>query len=68
MRAAPYIANSNAASVGTEPGGTTTSGRKIAAMVKPVATSTSIAVTTEASHIAFVVAIASYSYVRLHQF
>ncbi len=54
MRAAPYIANSNAASVGTEPGGTTTSGRKTAAMVKAVATKTSIAVTTDASRNAFV--------------
>ncbi len=59
MRVAPYIANSNAASVGTEPGGTTTSGRKIAATVKPVATRTLIAVTTEASRIAFIVVIDS---------
>jgi hypothetical protein len=32
------MANSNAASVGTEPAGTTASGRKIAAMEKPLAT------------------------------
>src|ERR1700674_5770494 len=52
MRAAAYIANSSDASVGMEPAGTTTSGRKIAAMVKPVATRTLIAVTSEASRIA----------------
>jgi len=57
MRAAPYIANSNDACVGIEPGGTTTPGRKIAAMVKLVATRTLIAVTTEASRNAFVVVI-----------
>jgi hypothetical protein len=59
MRAAPYIANSNDASVGIEPAGTTTSGRKIAAMVKPLATRTLIAVTSEASRIAFIVVIGS---------
>jgi hypothetical protein len=59
MRAAPYIANSNDASVGIEPAGTTTSGRKIAAMVKPVATSTLIPVTSEASRIALIVVIDS---------
>src|ERR1700688_662824 len=54
IRAAPYIANSNDASVGIEPAGTTTSGRKIAAMVKALATRTLIAVTSEASRIAFI--------------
>ena len=34
MRAAAYMANSNDASVGTEPAGTTDCGRKIAATVR----------------------------------
>jgi hypothetical protein len=59
MRAAAYIANSNDASVGTEPAGTTTSGRKIAAIENPVATRTLIAVTSEASRIAFIAVIDS---------
>ena len=59
MRAAPYIDNSNDASVGMEPAGTTTSGRKIAAMEKPLATKTLIAVTSEANRIAFIVVIDS---------
>jgi hypothetical protein len=40
--AAVYMANSNDASVGMEPAGTTASGRKIAAMEKPLATRTLI--------------------------
>ncbi len=59
VRAAAYMANTNDASVGTEPVGTTASGRKIAAMEKPLATRTLIAVTSEASRIAFVVVIDS---------
>src|ERR1700746_4024861 len=49
------MANSNDASVGMEPTGTTASGRKIAAMEKPLATRTLIAVTSEASRIAPIV-------------
>src|SRR5580704_16766998 len=51
------MASSNDASVGMEPAGTTASGRKIAAMEKPLATRTLIAVTSEASRIAFIVVI-----------
>jgi hypothetical protein len=51
-------AKNNVASVGTA-AVTRYSGRKIAAMVKPVATRTLIAVTTEASRIAFIVVIDS---------
>jgi hypothetical protein len=51
------MANSNDASVGTEPAGTTDCGRKIAAMEKPLATRTLIAVTSEASRIALIVVI-----------
>ena len=57
VRAAAYMANSSDASVGMEPAGTTASGRKIAAMEKPLATRTLIAVTSEASRIAFIVVI-----------
>src|SRR5260221_12403138 len=55
LRAAAYIANSNDASVGTDSAGTRYCGRMIAAMEKPLATRTFIAVTSEASRIAFVV-------------
>jgi hypothetical protein len=57
VRAAAYIANINDASVGTEPAGTTNCGWKIAAMEKPLATRTLIAVTSEASCIAVTVVI-----------
>ena len=57
MRAAAYIANSNDASVGTDSAGTRTCGRMIAAMEKPLATRTLIAVTSEASRNAFIVVI-----------
>ena len=55
MRAAAYIANSNDASVGTDSEGTKTCGRMITAMEEQLATRTLIAVTNEASRIAFVV-------------
>ena len=57
VRAAAYIANSNDASVGTDSAGTRYCGRMIAAMEKPLATRTLIAVTSEASRIAFIVVI-----------
>ena len=57
--AAAYIANSNDASVGTDSAGTRYCGRMIAAMEKPLATRTLIAVTSEASRIAFIVVIDS---------
>jgi hypothetical protein len=57
VRAAAYIANSNDASVGTNSAGTRYCGRMIAAMEKPLATKTLIAVTTEASRIAFIAVI-----------
>jgi hypothetical protein len=59
VRAAAYIANSNDASVGTDSAGTRYCGRIIAAMEKPLATRTLIAVTSEASRIAFIVVIDS---------
>src|SRR5260221_13643996 len=59
VRAAAYIANSNDASVGTDSAGTRYCGRMIAAMEKPLATRTLIAVTSEASRIAFIVVIDS---------
>src|ERR1700685_4619284 len=49
LGAAEYIANSNDACVGTDSTGTRYCGRMIATMEKPLATRTSIAVTTEAS-------------------
>src|SRR6202040_3199326 len=61
LGAAAYIANSNDASVGTDSAGTRYCGRMIAAMEKPPATRTSIAVTTEASRIAFIVTDSSLS-------
>src|SRR5271163_2773167 len=61
VRAAAYIANSNDASVGTDSAGTRYCGRTIAAMEKQLATRTLIAVTSEASRIAFVVVIDSAS-------
>jgi len=57
--AAAYIANSNDASVETDSAGTRYCGRMIAAMEKPLATRTLIAVTSEASRIAFIVVIDS---------
>ena len=57
VRAAAYIANSNDASVGTGSAGTRYCGRMIAAMEKPLATRTLIAVTSEASRIALIVVI-----------
>src|SRR5580658_3025804 len=57
VRAAAYMANSNDASVGMESAGTTASGRTIAAMEKPLATRTLMAVTSEASCIALIVVI-----------
>jgi hypothetical protein len=59
VRAAAYIANSNDASVGTDSAGTRYCGRMIAAMEKPLATMTLIAVTSEVSRIAFIVVIDS---------
>src|SRR5271154_4581049 len=59
LGAAAYIANSNDASVRTDSVGTRYCGRMIAAMEKPLATRTLIAVTTEASRNAFVVVIDS---------
>jgi hypothetical protein len=59
VRAAAYIANINDACVGTDSAGTRYCGRMIPTMEKPQATRTSIAVTTEASRIAFIVVIAS---------
>ena len=59
VRAAAYIANSNAACVGTDSTGTRYCGRMIPTMEKPLATRTSIAVNTEASRIAFIVVINS---------
>src|SRR5260370_14398586 len=53
------MANSNDASVGTDSAGTRYCGRIIAAMEKPLATRTLIAVTSEASRIAFIVVIDS---------
>src|ERR1700689_4689247 len=58
LGAAAYIANSNDASVGAA-AGTRYCGLMIAAMEKPVATRTLIAVTTEASRIAFIAVIDS---------
>jgi hypothetical protein len=57
--AAAHIANSNDACVGTDSAGTRYCGRMIAAMEKPLATRTLIAVTSEASRITFVVVIDS---------
>ena len=57
MRAAAYIANINDACVGTDPAGSRYCGRMIPTIEKPLATRTLIAVTTEASRIAFVVVI-----------
>ena len=57
--AAAYIANSNDASVGTDSAGTRYYGRMMAAMEKPLATRTLIAVTSEASRIVFIVVIDS---------
>jgi hypothetical protein len=57
MRTAAYIANSNDASVETDSVGTRYCGRTIAAIEKPLATTTLIAVTSEASCIVFVVVI-----------
>jgi hypothetical protein len=59
VRAAAYIANSNDACVGTDSAGTRYCGRMIAAMEKPLATRTLIAVTSEASRNAFIVVIDS---------
>jgi hypothetical protein len=61
VRAAAYIANSNDASVGTDSAGTRYCGRMIAAMETPLATRTLIAVTSEASQIAFLVVSDSFS-------
>ena len=57
--AAAYIANSNDAFVGTDSAGTRYCGWMIAAIEKPLATRTLIAVTSEASRIAFIVVIDS---------
>src|SRR5271154_5649934 len=57
VRAAAYIANINDACVGTDPVGTRYCGRMIPTMEKPLATRTLIAVTSEASRIAFIVVI-----------
>jgi hypothetical protein len=59
VRAAAYIANINDACVGTDSTGTRYCGRMIPTMEKPLATRTLIAVTTEASRIAFIVVIDS---------
>jgi len=59
LGAAAYIANSNDAFVGTDSAGTRYWGRMIAAMEKPLATRTLIAVTSEANRIAFIVVINS---------
>jgi hypothetical protein len=59
VRAAAYIANINDACVGTDSAGTRYWGWMIPTMEKPLATRTLIAVTTEASRIAFVVVIDS---------
>jgi hypothetical protein len=58
VRAAAYIANINDASVGAA-AGIRYCGRMIAAMEKPLATRTLIAVTSEASRIALIVVIDS---------
>src|ERR1700722_9645595 len=60
LGAAAYIANSNDASVGTDSAGTRYCGRMIAAIEKPLATRTLIAVTSEASRNAFIVVIDPY--------
>ena len=57
MRAAAYRANRVDDSVGIEPAGSTDCGLTSAAMEKPLATKTLIAVTSEASHTTFVVVI-----------
>src|SRR6266478_3325966 len=59
LGAAAYIANSNDACVRPDSAGTRTCGRMIAAMEKPLATRTLIAVTTEASRNAIIVVIDS---------
>jgi len=59
VRAAAYSANINDAGVGTDPAGSRYCGRMIPTMEKPLATRTLIAVTTEASRIAFIVVIDS---------
>jgi hypothetical protein len=59
VRAAAYIANINDACVGTDSAGTKYCGWMIPTMEKPLATTTLIAVTTEASRIAFIVVIDS---------
>ena len=57
MRAAAYIANINDACVRTDSAGTRYCGRMIAATEKPLAIMTLIAVTSEASRIAFIAVI-----------
>ena len=59
VRAAAYSANINEACVGADSPGTKYCGRTIPTMEKPVATRTLIAVTTDASRIAFSVVIDS---------
>src|SRR5271167_3768878 len=59
VRAAAYIANINDACVGTDPAGSRYCGRMIPTMENPLATRTLIAVTSEASRIAFTVVIDS---------
>src|SRR5271155_1463954 len=59
VRAAAYSANINDACVGMYPAGTRYCGRMIPTIEKPLATRTLIAVTTEASRIAFIVVIGS---------
>src|SRR5271170_5769227 len=64
VRAAAYIANINDACVGTDSTGTRYCGLTIPTMEKPVATRTLIAVTTEASRIAFIVVILFHPFHR----
>ena len=59
MRAAAYSANINDACVGTDPAGSRYCGQMIPTMEKPLAIKTLIAVTSEASRIAFIVVIDS---------
>jgi hypothetical protein len=59
------IASSNDASVGTDSAGIRYRGRMIAAMEKPLATKTLIAVASKAGRIAFIVVIDSSLRVRL---
>jgi len=57
LRDRAYMANSNDASVGMEPAATTVPDGRSPRWEKPLATRTLIAVTSEASRIAFIVVI-----------